>query len=157
MVNVRRAGPQDIETLYALGAACVKESPRYRDKGWDEAKVRGLIEQSTKGNGHGWFIAEDSEGIVGMALGFVVEYFFSRERYVSDLVVYVETSHRGSAAAHRLIAALEEWAFAGNINACEVLLGISTGINNEKAGCVYKKLGYTVVSSSLTKANPNHV
>lgn len=151
MVNVRRATSADIEALYTLGAACVKESPRYRDKGWDEAKVRQLIENSTRGDAHGWFVAEDAEGIIGMALSFVVEYFFSRERYVSDFVVYVEASHRGSSAAPRLIAALEEWAFSAGIRAREVLLGISTGINQEAAGCVYKKLGYTMVSQGFNK------
>lgn len=133
-----------------MGRACAAESPRYRDKGWDDAKVEKLLRNQMGDLNHGLFVAEDTEGLCGMALGVVMPYFFSADLYATDLVVYVSPGHRGGTTAIRLVKALENWAL-NDKGVRELVLGVSTGINPEQVGCVYKKLGFNMISQAFSK------
>lgn len=150
MANVRHMVPGDVDAVLIMGQAVIAESPRYCDKGFDEAKLRQMFDNMLGREDHGFFVCEDGGGrLIGMALGFLVPYFFSAELYAADLVIYVAPENRGSSAALRLVKSFEDWAF-GN-GAREVVLGVSTGINTAQAVCVYEKLGYKMVAHSLTK------
>lgn len=151
MAKIRRMLLKDMPQVLAMGRACAAESPRYRDKGWEDTKVEKLLKGIMAGDiNHGLFVAENDEHqLVGMALGVIGTYFFSSERYATDLVVYVAPGLRGGITPIRLIKALEEWAQGAGVR--ELLLGVSTGINPEQAVCVYEKLGFKMAAQSLTK------
>lgn len=149
MANIRRMTPADVPAVMEMGRAMFAESPRYRDKGFNEAKLLQMFNYILGAEDHGFFVAESPDGLIGMALGILAPYFFSDEVYACELVVYVTPGRRGSSAAVRLVKALEEWAFSQG--ARELLLGVSTGIDDERAVCVYQKLGYTMAAHSLSK------
>jgi len=139
----------DVSAVLVLGHAAAQESPRYRDRGWDEDKLRSIFGHILPQPDHGFFVAEDESGIFGMVLGLVAPYFFSDKTYASDLLLYVEPTRRGSPTAVRLVRRFESWAFEQGVE--EILLGISTGINPEATVCVYERLGYRVATYGLTK------
>lgn len=146
-LEIRTAELRDTGKLLEMAHAMHEESPRYRMRAFCEAKARGLIEHLiTTGGG---FVAVLNGEIVGMVGGILFEYFFGQDKMCSDLVVYVVPEWRGSSIFVRLIKAFEAWAW-GN-GACEIVLGVSTGVGMDATVCVYERLGYKIAATSLIK------
>jgi GNAT superfamily N-acetyltransferase len=68
---------------------------------------------------------------------------------VSDIGFYVNPNHRGSRAAIKLLAKLEDWARDNNIN--DVCIGQTTAVNMEKTQQFYNRLGYKTVGFNTIK------
>lgn len=76
------------------------------------------------------FIKEIDGAIRGGMLGFISEYYFSRELFAIDLFLYVDADFRrglmSGVVARRLFQAYRDWALAQGV--CEVRICVSTGI-----------------------------
>lgn len=130
-----------------MGADMHRESPRYRVITYDCQRVarlaEGLIPKGLV------FVATRGEDMVGMVAGVVTEHFFSGTKYVSDLILYVRPTFRGTFAAGELVDALEG---AGRAQgATESVLGISTEVHAEATAKLYERFGYTRSGISLRK------
>lgn len=148
-VNVRHAEQEDFDVVMGHIAAVYAESPRYSKKKYNPEKAASLVQYFVSDPASGGFVCEVDGVVVGIIGGAVAEYFASDNKYVADILIYVEPKFRGTSAFVRLIKAFEEWARAQGVP--DVILGISLDIEPEQAVCVYEKLGYRMYSYSLIK------
>ena len=95
------------------------------------------------------FVAIKENKIIGFLAGVKGPYFFSTKMRVSDIGFYVNPNHRGSRAAIKLLAKLEDWARDNNIN--DVCIGQTTAVNMEKTQQFYNRLGYKTVGFNTIK------
>jgi GNAT superfamily N-acetyltransferase len=144
---IRTALESDTEVLLEMGKAMHHESPRYEHVSYSEGKARAMISMLLPTGGI--LVAEVDDVVVGMAAAFVVEHFFSTDRYAADLVVYVLPEFRGSTTAMRLVRAVESWAAVQG--AKEIVLGVSTEIETDRTTALYEHLGYRESGRSLIK------
>ena len=140
----------DIPEMVGLARAMAAESPRYRRYSFSTRKMENLLNYLLDNPGEGIaFVAEQGGCVVGMVGGFATEAFFSTDRYVTDLGLYVSPKHRGGATALRLIKSFEAW--AQTTGSIDILLGISTEVMTDRTVRMYERLGYRMSSSSLLK------
>jgi GNAT superfamily N-acetyltransferase len=137
---IRPANVEDIDKLTELGARMHAESA-YAFLAYDAEKVRRTIASYIDDpETYCVLAAQQEQSIVGMLGAYLIDYFFCDEKLACDVVVYVDAGFRGSSAATRLIRAFREWAAARG--AREICLGISTGIDVERTGAFYERLGF---------------
>jgi len=151
-MDVRRATPEDTEALIAMGQAMHAESPRYQGMRFDPAKLRRLAEylQGTLLVQPGLVLVAVQGGeLVGMFVAVLSERWFSADRFVSELAVYVKPEHRGGTAFVRLVRTMERWALAQGVP--DIALGVSTGIHPGRTVRAYRKLGYRLGGYTMTK------
>jgi GNAT superfamily N-acetyltransferase len=156
MTTVRRATDDDLEALIAMGEALHAESPRYQGMGFSAPKLRRLYEQlkgTILAEGGCVFVAEEGGEVVGMTVGITAERWFSDERYVTDLTLYVKPEHRNGRAFPRLVRALEAWAVEQGI--ADLALGVSTEIHPERTVRAYEHMGYRLAGYTMVKRHGN--
>lgn len=142
MANVRAATLDDLGVLVEMGRAMHRESPRYRSMQFDSEKVRKLSANLIGSDTAAVFVAQAASEVVGMAAIVAGQRWFGPDFYLTDLVVYVRPEHRGNGAFVRLVLAIEGWARLKGIT--QIDLGVSTGVDPERAVRAYERLGYTV-------------
>lgn len=155
-MQIRRATDADLEALIAMGQALHDESPRYQGMGFSPAKLRRLYE-NLKGTilaeGGCVFVAVQGGEVIGMTVGVAADRWFSDERYVTDLTLYVKPEHRNGTAFRRLVRALEGWAAEQGIQ--DMALGVSTEIHAERTARAYERMGYRLAGYTMVKRNGN--
>jgi GNAT superfamily N-acetyltransferase len=147
--KVRAATLEDIPTLVELGYAMQQESPRFAHLTYAPIKVAQSAKHMLTADNGGVFVVEHEDVVIGMLGGYVLEYFFSHDKFASDLVVYVAPQHRGGSAFVRLIVAFEQWAIAQGVS--EIVLGVSTEVEAERTASMYERLGYRRVGLTFIK------
>lgn len=75
----------------------------------------------------------------------------SENMVASELLLYVQPSHRGSRAALSMVRAFEEWA-----SGYDMRVGSSLGIDDNKAINFYSRLGYQRNSVGMIKRGSNN-
>jgi GNAT superfamily N-acetyltransferase len=111
---------------------------------YDESKVRDRIVEYIEDRDQYCALVADRGGrIVGMLGGYLTEYLFCDETTACDELVFVEPAARGSSAGVRLVREFRKWAAARG--AREICLGISTGVDRERIGSLYERLGFACV------------
>lgn len=144
-MHIRSARSEDAATILEMGERLHQEGA-YRFLPFDREKVRRWIEgYLTLHERRCLFVAERSGVLAGMLGGYLDDYFFCDELVAHDAFVFVERERRGSVAAVRLIRAFREWATARH--ARELCLGISSGVNTERVGRFYERMGLTRVGA----------
>lgn len=154
---IRRATRADAPVIFSMGQALAQESPKYRDMVLDEAKMMALgdrLQGTLLSELACVFIAEKAGEPIGMMVGVMAERWFSNERYVSDLTLYVKPEHRGGLAFVRLVQAVERWAREQGVP--YAAFGVSTEIHPEQTVRAYERLGYTLSGYTLTKKLADH-
>ncbi|MDM0072079.1 GNAT family N-acetyltransferase [Variovorax sp. J31P207] len=158
MASVRRATEADLDAMIAMGQALHDESPRYAGMAFSPDKLRRLwaqlqgtlLAESDRGC---VFVAEEGGEVVGMTVGIAAERWFSEERYLTDLTLYVQPAHRGGTAFRRLVGVLERWAAEQGLD--QLALGVSTEIHPERTVRAYERLGYRLAGYTMVKQNGN--
>jgi len=115
----------------------------------DAIPDRQIIWNAYKNSNVVTFIATKENKIIGFLAGVKGPYFFSARMRICDIGFYVVPEHRGSRAAIRLLAALENWAEENNI--VDVCIGQTTAVNMEKTQQFYNRLGYKTVGFNTVK------
>ncbi len=139
----------DVPDILNLGEQMVAEAPLLQDKPFARARAEKVVEECIYYGG--CFLVEDQHGfLVGMGLGTIIEDFWVDRKVFVDYAIYVVPSARRGRLAFRIIAALEEWAV--NEGAEAMFLGISTGIQDERTGRLYQRLGYQFCGVNYSKA-----
>ena len=151
-MNVRPFVREDFPRLLELADMMQQETPEYRDDPIDHTKLLALGEAIVKqvevpppsfAYRVCGFVAENSTGIVGFFMGYMTNAYFGPKILSSDLGLYVTPEHRGGSAAVKLVRAYEEWAIARGAKA--MMLGITTGLEEEKTFGLYQRLGFKKV------------
>ena len=94
-------------------------------------------------------VAVHDDKITGFMMGAAVPLWFSRKRCASDIITYAESPGDG----YRLIRKFVEWAWAIP-NVVEITLAQSSGIDTDRVGVLYKRVGLQQVGSIYTAARP---
>lgn len=156
MTIVRRATDADLDALIEMGRALHDESPRYQGMAFDAQKLRRLWSQlqgTVLVEPGCVFVAERADRVIGMTVGIAAERWFSEERYLTDLTLYVRPEHRHGPACVRLVRALEQWGAAQGLQ--QVALGVSTEIHAAQTVAMYERLGYRLAGYTMVKQNGN--
>ncbi len=137
---IRDIQEQDIPELVQIGYDMAKES-EYSTDGYDFDKVEDLFDRVVEQpRFYGVVSVGQSGDIRGMFVGVLNEHFFSTNTIATDLFLYVKPDYRGSRDGYALIKGYLDW--CQEVQADVVKMGITTGINEEKTGELYKKLGF---------------
>lgn len=156
MATIRRATDDDLDALIAMGQALHDESPRYQGMGFNPAKLRRLYAQlqgTLLAEDGAVFVAEQDGEVIGMTVCVATERWFSDERYVTDLTLYVKPAHRGGMTGPRLVRAIEDWAAEQGIG--DLALGVSTEIHAAQTVAMFERRGYRLAGYTMVKRNGN--
>ena len=159
-MQIRRATLQDLPQMIEMGRALHAESPRYQGMGFSPRKLAECYEQ-LKGTlltpAGCAFVADAGGYIAGMTVGIIASRWFSEERYLTDLTMYVRPEVRSSLAGGRafrgLVLALEGWAKEHDI--AGPVLGVSTEIHAEQTVRAYERMGYRLAGYTMVKDDGN--
>ena len=138
---IRNMTARDMPEMIGLGAEMHQES-RYKNLDFNPARLIALGD-AILANPEMYCakVAEVDGLIVGMIIGYAVPHFFGEDFTSGDLAVYVDKVYRKGMIGVRLIKAYDEW--CTNRGVREPVLGVSAGINPERVGALYERLGYT--------------
>lgn len=78
--------------------------------------------------------------VVGALFGYITEFVFGPQIIACDYGWYVIPKARGTSAGVRLLKDFQKW--AKDHGAVEVCMGVSTNVQKDKTGKLFKKLGY---------------
>jgi hypothetical protein len=147
--SIREYTPFDKLAVLELGKLMHAESPRYKNKKWDDARAGQTIDNvSTFGI---LYLAEEDGQLIGMIGGVCSQDIFGSDSTAYAMCHYVVPEKRKtSTAGIRLLRLFENWAF-NTKGAFECGVNPSTGIETEAVTRVYEKSGYVKVSNSLVK------
>jgi len=96
-----------------------------------------------------YVMSTDQKDPVGLGAFCIGADWFGNAETASDLIVYIDPKYRGGRGFIKLIKAYEEW--ARSRGAVELVLSVSTGINTQKTGQLYERLGYKLNILRFTK------
>ena len=151
---IRAGEERDLAQLLAMSALMRDETITMRAILIDEAKLASVYRRAFDPNDDRMclFVYERSGQIQGGMLGYIAEYYFSRELFAADLYLYVTPECRRSLAsglvARRLFQGYRDWAIARGVR--EVRAGVSTGIMVQAAHRFYMGLGMTHIGGHYT-------
>lgn len=136
---IRRFAAQDLEACIELGSMMHQESV-YRHQPFSKDRLTFLAHLCLTNPDYICLVAERNNQIVGLMVGVAGQNFFADSKYAADLALYVALQHRGSTAAVRLIIEFSKWAETAGCN--ELRCGVTTGINDELGGKIYRRFGF---------------
>lgn len=84
-------------------------------------------------------VAEKNGQVIGWLGGGIAEQFFSRQLMAFEYGLFVAPEYRGGSAGPRLARAFIEW--SKEHGAAVINMGITTGVNAERTGQLYSRLG----------------
>ena len=132
---------EDFEPLLLFCELMHQESPAYRDQVVDRDKLLKLGEAIVMSPDRYCGLVALQEGkLQGMMAGYLTEPYFGPGVIASDLALFVASNARGGRAAIALIERFEAWAVEHGAES--VQLGITTGVNQERTGELYQRLGF---------------
>lgn len=136
--------PEDFDAVISLAKMQVEETLPHLE--FDASKAtQTFLEAVTTGDPLG-LVAEDASGIVGYLMARIYEYSFSSGVFVSQEVVYVRPDKRGTRASVRLLREYIRWG-ADDVDAREILFGVSNNFKPERTARLFEHLGATCVGS----------
>lgn len=141
---VERLSDTKFDEFFQLVESMVSESEFY-----DAVPNKQTIWNLHKNSNVVFFIAIKENKIVGFLGGIKGPYFFSTKMRVSDIGFYVIPECRGSRAAIKLLAQLEDWAKENNV--VDIYLGQTSAIDMERTKKFYNRLGYATVGFNTIK------
>jgi len=149
-MQIRNAASTDITPLIQFGYLIHAES-KFSTLDFDPEKVRKTLESivESKSGTHCCFIAENAEKqLIGVFIGCVEEYFFSKSLMAHSVLIYVHPKWRGSSAAVKFIHAFRQWAM--NREALEVCIGVASGVTIGRTDRFLKRLGFSVTGGNYS-------
>ena len=150
-MNIRPIERNDIDRCIQIGRDMHEES-RYSSLEYKPTKILQLIEATfSMPESYCLFVAEQEGEIIGLLVGFCVEYWFGTDKQTSDLAIYVAPEKRGTTTAPRLIRAYEKW--ASNLGVNEITVSTSTGVETERTIGLFQRLGYQPTAYAYSKRN----
>lgn len=143
-MQITRLPDNQFDEFFELVKAMVAEAEFH-----EAVPDKEIIWKTFKNPNVATFVAIKEGKIIGFLAGVIGPYFFSTKKRVCDIGFYVIPEHRGSRAAIRLLAALENWAKENKIT--DVCIGQTTAVNMEKTQQFYNRLGYSTVGFNTIK------
>lgn len=146
---IRLITKEDVDYVVGLGIEMHKES-RYSKFPLDIYKCKALVYEAIKNpKQYCAYLYEENGVIEGFFLGYVNEFYFGNEIIAQDLGLFVRKSRRGCMAALNLIKKYEAW--AKDVCADEIQLGLTTGVDHDRTSKLYEKLGFLASGTVFKK------
>lgn len=116
---------------------------------FDNQKVAGTINRYLSDNSlyFAWLASRGDGKKVGILAGYLGAYMFSTAKLAIDQIFFVLPEYRGSRAALLLQREFRAWAIGQG--ACELSIGVSTGVDVERTGRFLKRLGMTEMGANF--------
>jgi GNAT superfamily N-acetyltransferase len=151
--NIRPATRDDLDLLLEIAEAMHHESPRYVKLIFSHEKMLQLFLNLIYLDNYLMLVAERDDGtVIGGIGGMVTEPFFSTDKVANEIGLFLLPEYRGGTTAARLVKAYVAWAH--ELGAKLIQLGISTGIYMDKTAALYRALGLQQCSIGFeTKGN----
>ncbi len=147
-MRIEPACLRDVEALVALGHICHMES-RFAALPYDAERVKErFVRMIMQPLSTTFFVRAESKAetdganICGLMIGTVDEYFFCDRRVASSVFLLVHPTHRGSAAAVKMVMAFKAWAQMRNVS--EVYIGVASGVSMRSTGRFLSRMGLTL-------------
>lgn len=147
---IRNAKSSDISALVEFGYLIHAES-KFSSLSFDPDKVRQTLERivEAENSTHCCFVATSAdEQLIGVLIGCVEEYFFSRSLMAHSILIYVHPKWRGSSAALKFIHAFRSW--ATNRGALEICIGVASGVTIGRTDKFLRRLGFSVTGGNYS-------
>ena len=128
---IRAYENKDLDQCEAI-ARGFQESSLFNVSGWDRGKFKYLASQAAIPGSDIFAWVADLDGvIIGAFVGYITEYYFSKEKLAEDLIVIFLPEHRKCAyeGLEKMLSEFEAW--AKGKNAVEVCIGASTGLKTD--------------------------
>lgn len=139
-MRLRHPNPGDAPELVALARRLHAES-WYCDLAFSEENAIQLIDRAIHAPDMLGLVLEAADGtVIGFLAAACARHAFCDSLYACDLALYVAPEHRGGPGLVRMIRAYEAWCRIKGVS--EILIGVSSGIDIERTGRLYGKLGY---------------
>lgn len=135
---IRPATKHDIPEIVRLSETMHQES-RYRTLLYNGDKFARLMARLIDSPAGMVAVAERDGQIIGAIAGVVTDHYFADATISYELGLYVEKAHRGTLAGYRLAKEYIDWAKSQGVD--QVDMGITTGIDEERTGRMYERLG----------------
>ncbi|MFN0185634.1 MAG: N-acetyltransferase family protein [Aquabacterium sp.] len=138
---IREASDRDIPALVALGRAMHDESPRWCRLAYDAEKVANTLRVLVGAPwGYVWVAEDADDQIVGGMVAAATAHWSSADLVATDLALFVAPAARGGLAPVRLLRAYRAWAV--NVGAKLVQVGITTGVQTEESAALMERVGF---------------
>ena len=137
---VREMSQMDLPSVIEIGKRMHAESDNFRRHPLSIPKLQEMCRRALLTKDIMCFVAETNGEIVGLWAGFTSELWYSDTKIVSDIVLFVDKSHRKGTAAPRLMKVAEKW--ARGMGAKILYQGLRSGIDTETTACFFNKIGF---------------
>lgn len=116
----------------------------------EKLKFRKLVgNMMLSKNGRVWVVVDDNDELQGYFLGMVTEFFFSNDKYATDVSIYVRDKYLNHAP--KMINRFIKWA-ESKPKVRQVKLGVSSGMaTSERTGKFYESMGFDNVGGLYIK------
>ena len=143
MSGIRIANIPDMKAIVDLGKELLEQSV-YRDVKPDWPAFQLLVANMMGSNkGIVYVVVDDDDKPQGFLLGMIDDLFFSRDRYGTDLALYIREGYRN--LAPRLLKQFIAWA-KSKPRVKHVTMGLASGIGDTaRVGKMYERLGLAPV------------
>jgi GNAT superfamily N-acetyltransferase len=145
---IRQITYDDIPTLIEIGRKAHEES-EYNVMSFNPDKCMRLCEQIINSPAMLGIVTLKDDVIAGVIVAAVYPGYFTDELTASDLLVYVLPGYRGTRAFYRLCIFYITWARLQGAKL--IFLRNSTGIEPEKVGKLYERMGFAQVGGIFRK------
>lgn len=142
--SVRKAVETEVFEIAAICEAVLKESPTYTFLKFDEMVAANciygaIVEQQ------GWWlrvIVDDRDKIVGGMCCYCGDSGYGPDKVAYDITIMIDEEHRGKCLKEliQLVSDYKTWALAEGAKVIKI--GVSSGINMDKASIFFESLGF---------------
>lgn len=139
--SIRRAVEFDLLVLVKIAKQYYDEAVRWYGLSFDAGYAVMRAALALEDADQAIFVVEYAGEIVGMAWLSCSPALWSFDKVVCGNVIYVLPEARSFQTARGLMKKIEEW--AGEKGAKIVFLGDNSGVNSDRAGLLFKYLGYS--------------
>lgn len=142
--SIREAREEEVFHIADICEAVLKEAPTYTALTFDKDKASNLIYGAIMKQ-QGWWlrvIANDADTIVGGLCCYCGESDFGPDKIAYDITIMVDEEYRGKCLKEliQLVDAYKTWALAEGAKV--IKMGVSSGINIDKASTFFASLGF---------------
>lgn len=149
MYDIEHATRDDVLTCLELAKQMHMESPVFRDLDFDDEKVCGLMLHAIAHEDHALIVAKEHGTIVGGIMGYIAPHYFGHDRAAFDFGIFVMHGHRNGRLGLQLLMHFERWAFKNHVK--RIVLGVTTGINDDRVLSLYERAGYSRMGGFVMK------
>lgn len=126
-----------------------EETPVFNKYEWNSQKAFEFAKDVMESENACMYIAYSNNEPVGLIIGEIVDFYFSKAKFLKDMFIYVKPEHRGGKSAYLLMKEFLKFGKSKNVD--DIFFQVSAGIDNEKSVEFLGKFGFKVMSYGLIK------